>query len=108
MENSILNDIKFLIGILDDDSYDEVIIMNINAILLLLRQKGIGPEEGFSIYDSSSKWSDFINDLRTLGLIKSYIHLKVKLIFDPPANSIIAESIKANISEIEWHLTNQV
>ena len=39
-----------------------------------------------------------------LEAVKSYIGYKVRLLFDPPSNSSITESINRVISELEWRL----
>lgn len=101
--SSILTSIKKLLGITQEcTDFDPDIIMHINTVIMILNQLGVG-EEGFQIYDDSSKWEDFI-DLENFAAVKSYIHLKVKLMFDPPLNSAIIESIKESIRELEWRL----
>ena len=104
MEQSILISIKKLLGI--DRScvdFDADIIMHINTTLMILNQLGIGKKD-FQIEDDSSEWNDFLEDKTNLNAVKSYIHLKVKLMFDPPINSAIMEAIKESIRELEWRL----
>lgn len=103
---SILTSIKKLLGI--DESYshfDPDLIMHINSVFSILTQMGVGPESGFAISGSEEKWSDFLqeNPARML-LVKSYMHLKVKLLFDPPLSSAAIDSINRQISEFEWRL----
>ena len=73
--------------------------------LLYFNQLGVGPSDGFSIADDTAVWTDFIpeND-KDFELVKSYMHLKVKLIFDPPASSSIIEAMNRMINEFEWRL----
>lgn len=106
MEESILISIKKLLGISDDyTQFDEDIIMHINTVFLNLNQLGVGPEEGFSIEDDSAEWSEFIGDSNTqLQAVKSYIYLKVKLLFDPPLSSSVIESMNRMIAELEFRL----
>lgn len=103
---SILISIKKLLGI--DESYehfDPDLIMHINSVLSILAQMGVGPAGGFSITGNSEKWEDFIIDnVSILSLVKSYVYLKVKLLFDPPLSSAVIESINRQISEFEWRL----
>lgn len=104
---SILTSIKKLLGISKDyTQFDDDIIMHINTVFLNLAQLGVGPAEGFIIEDDSSEWSDFvdINDNAQLHAIKTYIYLKVKLLFDPPLSSSVIESTNRMISELEWRL----
>lgn len=56
------------------------------------------------IEDKSATWKDFISDESKYMLVKSYMHLKVKLLFDPPLSSAVLECYKTQISEYEWRL----
>jgi hypothetical protein len=103
--NSILNDIKKLLGL--DSSYtvfDQDIIIHINSVFMILRQLGVGPEEGYKITDANNIWSEFSEDNIFIESVKTYIYLKVKMYFDPPQNSAHAQAIQAQIAELEWRL----
>lgn len=102
---SILTSIKKMLGITEEyEQFDSDIIMHINSVFMILNQLGVGPSEGFSISDKTAIWSDFIADEKNLEAVKSYMYLKVRLIFDPPASSAIMESMNRMISEFEWRL----
>lgn len=102
---SILTTIKKLLGISEEyEHFDSDIIVHINSALMILTQLGVGPANGFSISDEMSLWSDFLGDDPRLEAVKTYIHLKVKLLFDPPTNSAVIESLNKSISELEWRL----
>lgn len=104
---SILESIKKLLGIIPEDTiFDNDIIMHINSVFMILTQIGVGPSEGFSIKDKSSTWEQFIVDDNKLQAIKSYMYLKVRLLFDPPLSSAVMSSIERQISELEWRLAN--
>lgn len=107
---SILTSIKKLLGIGEDyEEFDQDIIIHINTVLVALTQMGIGPEEGFVISDRTALWSDFIPDnMVKVENVKTYVYLKVKMIFDPPASSAVADAINRNASELEWRLTNHM
>lgn len=103
MDKSILDEIKKLLGISKTcTDFDTDIIMHINTVIMILNQLGIG-EENFQIENNKDLWSDFITS-DNYAAVKSYIHLKVRLIFDPPLNSSIIEAIKSTINELEWRL----
>ena len=105
---SILTSIKKLLGIYEaDTSFDIDIIMHINTVIMILRQMGIGPSEGFTVYDSDDTWEDYLDDSSLIESVKTYIALKVRLIFDPPASSAIIEAMNRTISELEWRLNVQ-
>ena len=79
---SILTSIKKLVGIAEDyTAFDTDFIIYINSAFATLNQLGIGPVEGFSIVDASSKWSDYGVATPMLDHVKSYVYLKVKTIF---------------------------
>lgn len=102
---SILTSIKKLLGIDEEyTQFDSDIIMHINSVFLNLTQLGVGPSEGFLIEDDTATWDDFIGDSNQLQAVKSYVYIKVKLLFDPPLSSSVTESMNRMISELEWRL----
>ena len=102
---SILISIKKLLGIEEEyTQFDNDIIMHINSVFLNLTQLGVGPAEGFLIEDDTATWEDFIGDSNQLQAVKSYMYLKVKLLFDPPLSSSVIESMNRMIAELEWRL----
>lgn len=102
---SILTSIKKLLGIAEEYThFDADLIMHINSVFSILTQLGVGPSTGFSIEDDSATWDEFIPEGQNIELVKSYMHLKVKLLFDPPLTSAVMESINKMIGEFEWRL----
>lgn len=107
MDDSILTSIKKLLGIDEEyTQFDDDIIMHINTVFLNLNQLGVGPDEGFYIEDDTADWTDFadIESNMPLQAIKTYIYLKVKLLFDPPLSSSVIDAIDRQIAELEWRL----
>ena len=103
--DSILTSIKKLLGITEDyEHFDQDVIMHINSAFSVLTQLGVGPEAGFFIEDSDAIWSDFVSDTSKLEFIKTYIYLKVKLVFDPPTSSAVIDAINRQITELEWRI----
>lgn len=104
METSILTSIKKLLGIPESyDAFDLDIIMHINTVFAILYELGVG-DKAFSISDSTTTWGEFLEDSRDLELIKTYIYLKVRLIFDPPTSSAAIQALKDLISEFEFRI----
>ena len=102
---SILTSVKKMLGIPEDyEHFDADIIMHINSVFMILTQLGVGPAEGFTIMDEDAIWSDFIQDKKTIESVKSYMYLKVRLLFDPPLSSAVIDSMNRLISELEWRL----
>ena len=88
-----------------DDSFDVDVLIHINSIIPILSQMGIGPQNGFIVTSAEQIWSDYIDSsITNLEGVKSYIYLKIKLIFDPPTNSTTIEAINKIISELEWRM----
>lgn len=110
MEDSILSSIKKLLGIGEEyTNFDVDIIIHINTAIMVLQQLGVGPQdELFKISSKDDKWSDFISNEDDLEGIKTYIYLKVKIIFDPPQHGPTEDAFKESIREYEWRLNHQV
>lgn len=105
MNDSILTSIKKMLGIPENYThFDMDLIMHINSVLAILTQLGVGPNSGFSIDDVSDEWSDFIPEEYNLEQIKSYVYMKVRLMFDPPQSSAAMDSMKNLVSELEWRI----
>lgn len=103
--DSILNSIKKLLGVEESYTYfDSDIIVGINTALNTLVQIGIGPSDGFSITGNSEVWTDFVDNIRQIEIVKSYVHLKTKLLFDPPMSSAVIEIYNKQISEYEFRI----
>ena len=101
MNESILTSIKAQLGIQEDyTAFDPQLIMHI----MVLNQLGVGPTAGFVISDKTSVWSDFLSSDKNLEATKSYIGMKVKMLFDPPTTSVVADSMNRMINEFEWRL----
>lgn len=107
MIDSILNSVKKKLGILEDYThFDEEIILDINTSFMTLNQLGIGPEEPFMITGTTEIWDDFIADGANEA-VKSYIPLKVRLLFDPPQQSFMLNSVQDRIAELEFRMMVQ-
>lgn len=104
MSTSILNDVKHNLGLLPEDtSFDQTVIMNINSAISDATQIGVGPVEGYEISGAENMWDEFIDDKR-LNSVKSYIFLKVKLMFDPPGTGFVLASYERQIKELEFRI----
>lgn len=103
--DSILTSVKKMLGITAEYThFDADIIMHINSVFMILHQLGVGPTEGFSISSDVETWDEFTNDDLTIESVKSYMYLKVGLLFDPPTSSNVLEARNRLASELEWRL----
>lgn len=107
--DSILTSIKKMLGIAEEyEHFDMDLIIHINSALSILTQLGVGPSRGFSIENKDATWGDFIPTGANLETVKSYVYLKVRLLFDPPANSSVIESTNRLLSELEFRINVEV
>lgn len=100
----ILTSIKKLLGI--DPKYsafDDDIIIHINTVLIILNQLGIGPAEGFQVVNGDETWDEFTTT-ENENMVRTFVYLKVRLMFDPPASSVLIDSINNMLAELEWRL----
>lgn len=105
---SILDSIKKSLGIVPEyDAFDDQLVLDVNAAFSTLHQLGFGPSGGFEINGSDEKWSDIITEAR-FNFIKSYITMKVKLMFDPPSSSFALDALNKQIAEYEWRITSEI
>jgi len=106
MSDSILNSTKRALDVpLNYDVFDQNIIMHINSVFSTLNQIGIGPADGFEIEDDSNTWTNYIGTNVRYNLVKSYMYLRVKMLFDPPATSFLIEAMTKQKDEMEWRLS---
>lgn len=102
---SILNSIKKNLGIAADyTAFDADILMHINSVFSTLNELGIGPDAGFMIEDDEPTWDAFIGEDLRLNSVKTYVYLRVRLLFDPPTTSYLIAATQEQIKEFEWRL----
>ena len=90
-DESILTSVKKVLGIPEYyEHFDQDILLHLNSVMSILHQLGVGPENGFVVEDDSTTWSDLFDgdiDTNKMMYVKSYVCLRVRLLFDPPASS---------------------
>ena len=105
MVMSILSDTKKVLGL--DSTYtpfDLDILIHINSTLSVLTQLGILTAAGYSVSNAEDVWDDLDLSIPLLSLVKSYMYLKVKMLFDPPGTSFLIEAVRKQTEEFEWRL----
>lgn len=109
MDDSILNSVKYYLGLTPEyDPFDQQLLMCINTALVAMTQLGIGPKEGFTIRDDTSTWSEFLGEDKRMESVKLDVCIRVRLLFDPPANSTLTETLESQKNEIEWRLQSDI
>ena len=105
MADSIFNSVKKVVGLLgDDDSFDEDILLHINSVVSTLRQLGLSIPADFYVRDDVQTWQNLLGEFRDLDLVKSYMTMKVRLMFDPPSSSFGLKSMEEMAKEYEWRI----
>lgn len=105
MSESILTSVKQNLGLSEDyTAFDSDILLYINGVFSTLHQLGIGPQNGFEIADATPTWDAFIGGQRPLNAVKTYVYLRVRLLFDPPGTSYLVDALNNQIKEHEWRL----
>lgn len=109
MNESILTSVKKGVGgiVEMDEAFDPDIIMCINTVLSKLTQMGVGPKSGFQIEDKTTTWFRFVGDDPRMNMVKNFVVLSVRMMFDPPSNGTLAQSYEKQIAEYEWRLNVQ-
>lgn len=105
MEDSILTSTKKNLGLTEDDtSFDLDIITHINTVFVDLLDLGIGPEDGFMIEDKVPTWAQYFVDDALLNRVKTYMYLRVRLLFDPPTTSYAIAALEKQVEKLEWRI----
>ena len=105
LSDSILTSEKKMLGIEEDyEEFDPELIVYINTIFGTLEQLGIRSGDKFRIQDKFTTWTDYLDDYEMIDEIKSYMYLRLRLLFDPPSNSFIVNSFDDQIKEFEWRI----
>ena len=106
--DSILDSVKSYLGIMSDDTaFDTDILMSINAVMFALNQLGAGPSEPVVVEDATQEWIEYFEE-RMVGVIRQYVNMRTKMLFDPPTSSQLMEALKNAIDECEWRILADV
>ena len=106
MSNSVLNSTKKKLGLTDDYQYfdDDQLYDYINLAFSELHQLGAGPTAGYTINDPNDDWTGFTQDPLLLNLVKSYVYIRVRLLFDPPTTSFVLDALNKQLEELTWRI----
>lgn len=108
INDSILDSVKKLTNTEGDEYFDSDLIMHINSVFSILTQMGVGPKEGFTISDNTTTWGEFTNEEPVLNMVKTYMAIKVKLLFDiSTASSYYIDTLQKQCDEFEWRLHSE-
>lgn len=109
LNESILQSVKNVLGIPPEHEYfDQQILFHINTVMAVLNQLGVGPRDGFMVEDETAIWYDLIGGTpyeKRFLYVKSYVYLRVRLLFDPPTSSGAIDAMERQLKELEWRIT---
>lgn len=107
-DEPILPSIKEMLGLDENyDPFDQEIVAHINAVFLALNQIGVGQKNFQVTMHQTETWGEFLGDAENMIAVKSYVWAKVKMAFDPPASSVLMDSLKRTAEELEFRLMTQ-
>lgn len=105
MEENVLQSIKKLLGLNEDfDAFDQDILIHINTVIGILYQLGVRGKKISAMADETLTWCELLDGNVNLAMVRSYMYLKVRLLFDPPGSTALIESINRAIAELEWRI----
>lgn len=104
-EDKILLDLRKNLGIYsEDEAFDSELILHANNSFSTLHQIGVG-DKPIRLTSKDDTWSSLFNGYeKVLDFIKEYTYLKVRLLFDPPSNSSVMDSMKQTVNEVEYRI----
>lgn len=108
MTESILDSTKEFLDISPEDtSFDNDIILGINGALATLIQNGVG--KPVLVHDNTTTWNDFKDPAQTNGnvifeMVKNFVHLSTKMVFDPPTAAKSLQTLTDLRDETLWRL----
>lgn len=106
-DDSILDTTKKVLGLASDyTAFDTDILMHINSVFSTLNQLAVGPPDTFLIEDNTATWSEFIQGKNAINMVKSYMNLRVRMLWDPPTTSFTQDAFSKQILELEWRLNS--
>lgn len=108
LDDSILRTIKLMLGLTDDiTAYDEEIKVHINSLFTILNQLDVISDDGFRISGYDETWGQLTDKLTLAEMVKEFMYLKVRMIFDPPGSSVVSDAYNSRIAELEWRMNIQ-
>lgn len=105
MITSILTSVKKTLNLTEDyEAFDQDVILHTNAVFSILNQLGVGPPGGFAIEDKEPVWDAFLEGDPRSNDIKSYVYLRVRMLFDPPTTGYLTTAMEKQIEEFGWRI----
>lgn len=108
LDDSILRTIKLMLGLTDEiTSFDEELKVHINSLFTILNQLDCISDDGFRITGYDETWGQLTDKVTIAEMIKEFMYLKVRMVFDPPGSSVVSDAFNQRIAELEWRMNVQ-
>lgn len=104
--NIVLNSVKHYCGSLleeDDTEFDNEFLMAINSSLQSAYQSN-DKIKNIEV-TSSTTWDELSDDKSIAPLLKTYISIKTKKVFDPSASSVIQKAYDEELNELFFRMS---
>ena len=104
MENSILLSTKDVLNIETGQTvFDEQVLIAINAAFSVRDDRGV--IYGVVVSDETATWSGLGLEDHVTNMVKTYVNLKARMLFDPPTTSYLVDAMEEQIREFEIRLS---
>lgn len=101
--DSILGSVKRICGIHPEVSdFNDELVPLINGVLADVQQLG-GFSSSVTVEDDSQLWTE-LTTVGDIELIKRFVFLSVKFLFDPPSTGFQTAAMQKQIDKAEWRL----
>lgn len=106
MEDSILTSTKQILNIsAADTAFDQDILTLINSTLSTVNQLGIGDAATMFVEDNTKTWTQLSLPPEQTHMLKTYVFLQTRIVFDPPPTSFALAALKEQAEEFQWRLS---
>lgn len=83
--------------------FDNELMPLINSSLMTLNQVGVGVV-GYRVTGEDQTWDEFLEGINILEQTKDYVTISVRIVFDPPASSVVLAALQSIQKEYLWRL----
>lgn len=105
MNEKILDSVKTICNVaIDDDSFNNDLILYINSALMVIMEEWHGMDHAFRVQTGTETWTDLLGEDVDYEGVKEFIGLKVRLMFDPPTSQAVLQAINDQIKDLEWRM----
>lgn len=93
----------------DDHDLDTDVLSALNTSLSILNQISSDVLNTHVVEDDETTWAEIMkdpSDRELFNIVKQYIVFKVRTLFNPSSNATLQNSMKENLSELEFRINS--